>query len=211
MFGYYSAAYVIDLPQVGRRRLQMFSFGVSAILFMTTAALFNSASPAVLTTLYFASNYFGNFGANVTTYVMAAESYPTELRGTCHGLSAFCGKFGALIATVSFGLISTASIFWVCGFVSIAGLVLTFAFSVDLTRVSLAEHDAQLELFLEGRPEAYKGKLNAKEHLSNFELWTGLHGEYQPDWAAKLVRQDTMRLTNHKNASAVVEDAKADS
>jgi hypothetical protein len=26
-----------------------------------------------------------NFGPNVTTYVMAAETYPTELRGTLHG------------------------------------------------------------------------------------------------------------------------------
>lgn len=35
--------------------------------------------------LYFFSSYCVNFGPNVTTYVMAAETYPTELRGTLHG------------------------------------------------------------------------------------------------------------------------------
>lgn len=119
---------------------------------------------------------------------MAAETYPTELRGTCHGLSAFSGKAGALIATIVFGKISTVEIFWICGAVSAIGLVFTFLFSVDLTRVSLAEHDAQLELFLEGRPEAYKGKLNAPEHLSFWERATGRHGEFDPKWARKLVQ-----------------------
>ncbi len=35
--------------------------------------------------LYFFSSFVVNFGPNVTSYVMAAETYPTELRGTCHG------------------------------------------------------------------------------------------------------------------------------
>jgi hypothetical protein len=56
-------------------------------------------------------------------------------------------------------------------------------FSCDLTGLSLAEHDAQLELLLEDRVAEYKGQLNAPEHLSNYELWTGRHGQYDPDWA----------------------------
>jgi len=72
----------------------------------------------------------------------------------------------------------------------VAGVVFTYVFCTDLNRVSSAEHDAQLELFLEGRPESYKGKLNAKEHLSNWELWTGRHGQYDPHWAGKLVESE---------------------
>lgn len=165
----------------------MASFGICAGLFMTTAAIFDTARSETLMFLYFASSFFGNFGVNVTTYVVAAETYPTELRATCHGLSAFLGKLGALLATILFDSMSTAEIFWACGTVSILGLIVTFIFTVDLTHVSLAELEAQLELFLEGKLARYTGKLNAPQHLSNFEIWTGRHGEYDPLWASKLL------------------------
>jgi MFS family permease len=185
--GYYCAARVIDIPGIGRKKLQMASFAVCAALFMTTAAIFDTGKTQTLMFLYFASSFFGNFGVNVTTYVVAAETYPSELRATCHGLSAFMGKLGALLATILFDSMSAAGIFWACGVVSIVGFFVTYIFTVDLTRVSLAELDAQLELFLEGKLARYKGKLNAPQHLSNFELWTGRHGEYDPPWATKLL------------------------
>jgi nitrate/nitrite transporter NarK len=78
---------------------------------------------------------------------MAAETYPTELRATCHGISAFLGKCGALVATIVFAYLEADQIFFTCAATSVVGLFLTALFSVDLTRVPLAEHDAQLELF----------------------------------------------------------------
>ena len=45
----------------------------------------------------------------------------------------------------------------------------------------------------QGRVEDYKGKLNARKHLSLYEKLTGRHGEYQPDWAISLVRKDMER------------------
>ena len=74
------------------------------------------------------------------------------------------------------------------------GALFTFFFSVDLTHVSLAEHDVQLELFLEGRLDEYKGKLNDKKHLSLFESMTGRHGEYVSHWANDLIKDE---LTMH--------------
>jgi len=198
--GYYCAAAVIDKPVVGRLRLQLFSFAVSAVIFLLTSGVINRASPGALIVLYFLSSFFGQFGSNVTTYVMAAETYPTEVRGTCHGLSAFLGKCGALLATLVFSHVTTKTIFLICGCASIAGFLFTLIFSVDLTHVSLAEHDAQLELFLEGRPEAYKGRLNAPRHLSNWELITGRHGEYDPNWAMKLVDDDTEKAVSEHNS-----------
>lgn len=140
--------------------------------------------------LFFFTNFIVNFGANTTTYVMAAETYPVELRGTCHGLSAFSGKVGALIATIVFGYLTAPQIFYVCCGTNLAGFIMTVLFSADMTGVSLDEHAAQLELWLEGRPEEYKGVLNKPEHLSNFEIWTGMHGEYDPDWINKLLKKD---------------------
>ena len=48
---------------------------------------------AAIFALFYLASFFGQLGVNVTTYVMAAESYPAELRSTLHGLSAFSGDF----------------------------------------------------------------------------------------------------------------------
>jgi MFS family permease len=198
LLGYYAAAKVIDIERVGRMRLQMFSFLMCSILFLITSLIFESAQSGVIMVLFFASSFFGNFGANVTTYVMAAETYPTELRSTCHGISAFAGKAGALLATIAFGLLDTSTIFAVTAATCLMGFLFTWVFSCDLTHVSLAEHDAQLELFLEGRPEKYQGLLNKKEHLTNFEIWTGRHGEFDELWAKKLVAEERrVKLENY--------------
>jgi sugar phosphate permease len=85
LVGYYCAAKVIDMPSIGRVKLQCFSFMLCGVIFLTAGAIFNKTSPQVLMFLYFFSSFVVNFGPNVTTYVMAAETYPTELRGTCHG------------------------------------------------------------------------------------------------------------------------------
>jgi MFS family permease len=185
LVGYYVAASVIDRPHIGRKKLQMASFAILCVLFCLSAALFKSASPGVLMAFYFLSNFFSTFGANTTTYVMAAETYPTELRGTCHGLSAFSGKLGALVATIAFGVVDSETIFWICGAASAVGVVLTYVFSCDMTGLSLAEHDAQLELLMDERLNDYKGKLNCPRHLSNYEIWFERHGEYDPQWMHK--------------------------
>jgi hypothetical protein len=115
------------------------------------------------------------------------------LRATCHGISAFSGKTGALLATLTFGRLTSPQIFYVCGIVSGIGALFTLLFSVDLTHVSLAEHDAQLELFLEGRVHDYKGRLNNQRHLSLYEKLTKRHGEYEENWAMSFVRKDMER------------------
>lgn len=143
-------------------------------------------------------------------------SLPAELRATCHGISAFCGKAGALLAvskqvnptffalnetdgllkTILFSHLNTPQIFYICSGVSFLGLAFTIFFSVDLTHVSLAEHDAQLELFLEDRLDEYKGKLNDAKHLSLFERLTGRHGVYDRDWIYNLIAEEAKKVQN---------------
>ena len=54
------------------------------------------------------------------------------------------GKCGALLSTIVFGMVTTETIFLICGVVGLLGTVLTVLFSVDMTHVSLSEYDVQL-------------------------------------------------------------------
>ena len=58
--------------------------------------------------LFGASYFFAEFGPNTTTFVMAAECYPTSVRATGHGLSAGIAKLGAFIGVYLFPQISSA-------------------------------------------------------------------------------------------------------
>jgi hypothetical protein len=200
LIAYYVAAYIIDRPSIGRRKVQAFFFLVVSVIFFIMAFIIDQASSTLLLILYFMTSFFGQF-VNTTTFVMAAETYPTELRGTLHGLSAFFGKTGALISTIVFGQVDTSTIFLICGIVGVIGTILTTVFSPDLTQVSLSEHDAQLELFLEGRVQEYKGKLNKPDHLSLIERMMGWHGEYDPNWAQKFVASETLHGNGPKFSS----------
>lgn len=52
--------------------------------------------------LYCLANFFQNFGPNVTTFIIPGEVFPTRYRATGHGISAACGKLGAIVAQVIF-------------------------------------------------------------------------------------------------------------
>jgi hypothetical protein len=52
------------------------------------------------------ANFFLNFGPNVTTFVIPGELFPTRYRTSSFGISAACGKFGAIIAQVMFAKLS---------------------------------------------------------------------------------------------------------
>jgi hypothetical protein len=102
----------------------------------------------------------------------------------------------------------TEDILFIAGAACLVALLFTIVFSQDLTHVSLAEHDAQLELFLEGHPESYKGALNKNAHLSMYQQWSGHHGEYDPLWKTQLLAQ--YRRTNTRGSSVLAEQAPAE-
>ena len=55
--------------------------------------------------LYCIANFFLNFGPNTTTFVVPGEVFPTRYRTTAYGITAACGKLGAVIAQI---LLATA-------------------------------------------------------------------------------------------------------
>jgi PHS family inorganic phosphate transporter-like MFS transporter len=52
--------------------------------------------------LYCLANFFANFGPNVTTFIIPGEIFPTRYRSTAHGITAACGKLGAIVSQIIF-------------------------------------------------------------------------------------------------------------
>eukprot|EP00887_Chlorella_sp_A99_P005874 scaffold1.g5874.t1 len=108
--GYYAAALTIDRRWMGRVRMQMMGFAWLSALFLPCAVAYHQLTdPAsslipLFQFLYFFSSFWGQFGPNATTWLLPAETVPTEMRARCHGFAAAVGKAGAVVAGVVFGL-----------------------------------------------------------------------------------------------------------
>jgi len=88
----------------GVRWLQFWGFAGTAVTTLLIGvlwpALINNIN-GVLLLLYYLS--YGTYWiANVTTYTMSTLLYPPTIRGTMNGLSAACGKVGAIIGVTLF-------------------------------------------------------------------------------------------------------------
>ena len=62
-----------------------------------------------------------SWGVNVSTFVLPAVLFPCEMRGTAHGVSAACGKAGAVVGTFMYKPIANiaglSTVLWVqCAF-----------------------------------------------------------------------------------------------
>ena len=106
--GYWTAVYLIE-TRLGRKSLQVLGFLLMAVLYCVMAAAFDAikSTYGVFMTLYALSFFFTNAGPNTTTYVLAAESFPTEVRATLHGISAAAGKLGAALGSGTFPSVGT--------------------------------------------------------------------------------------------------------
>jgi PHS family inorganic phosphate transporter-like MFS transporter len=101
------------LERVGRKNVQMMGFTAMGILFLI-CGLFRDwflaegapfSRKVLFLVLYSLTFLFSNFGPNTTTFVIPGEIYPAEVRATCHGVSAACGKLGAATGAFFFPLV----------------------------------------------------------------------------------------------------------
>ncbi|OZJ04117.1 hypothetical protein BZG36_02864 [Bifiguratus adelaidae] len=101
--GYYATVFLVE--RIGRKTIQLIGFIMNTILFVIIAAAYeplsNNALPAFIV-LFVLVQFFFQFGANATTFIIPAEVYPTRFRATAHGFSAASGKAGAIIAAFGF-------------------------------------------------------------------------------------------------------------
>ena len=80
---------------------------------------------------YGLSFFFSNCGPNTTTFVLPSEVFPTEVRATCHGISAAAGKIGAVVGGAALRPVldshGLGTVMVVCGAVALLGFACTYA------------------------------------------------------------------------------------
>ena len=148
--GHYSAAAIVDDPDVGRLALQQVGFVITGTLFLLCGALDDQLSSKWLVVLYFLASFFGQCGPNCTTYLIPAEVFPTNMLTICHGISAASGKLGAIIASILFQYLSVCDLFLLSGCASLAATGLTFLTLPETTTLDLHEIDKQWANSLSG-------------------------------------------------------------
>ena len=81
----------------------------------------SNRNPPSCLQIYFFSSFWGQFGPNCTTFLLAGELYPTEVRTTAHGMSAGTAKLGALWASVWFNYLTKRTQFWLTASFNVGG------------------------------------------------------------------------------------------
>lgn len=99
--GYWVTVATIDT--IGRKPIQLLGFVILTALFAIIGFAYHKLSGTTLLGLYIVSQFFQNFGPNTTTFIVPGECFPTRYRSTAHGISAACGKVGAIIAQTALG------------------------------------------------------------------------------------------------------------
>ncbi len=130
--GYWVGVALID--RIGRRRLQLFGFGMMSGVFAVMAGTLShlQSNRALFFFVYGLSFFFSNCGPNLTTFVVPSELYPTRVRATLHGLSAALGKAGAVVGGAAMPALLDATsldrVLYLNAGLSVLGLVVTYLF-----------------------------------------------------------------------------------
>nr|MDA8343195.1 MFS transporter [Actinomycetota bacterium] len=104
--GYFLAVHFMD--RIGHRRLQWIGFLGMGTAFLLIGVIPNLTTLVVPFLLLFGVSYFfAEFGPNTTTFVLAAEMYPTRARATGNGISAGVAKVGAFLGVYLFPIIKS--------------------------------------------------------------------------------------------------------
>ncbi|KAK3291161.1 major facilitator superfamily domain-containing protein [Chaetomium fimeti] len=86
---------------VSRKTHFVWTTGILTILFAVTAVTvsqtYGKPSHFASMVFYALTQFMFNLGPNTLTFILAAEAFPTEFRGTCYGIAAASGKVGAII------------------------------------------------------------------------------------------------------------------
>lgn len=94
---------ILLIEKLGRIKLQIIGFlGMTVGLILLLTSLFFDHKDSSLHTVFIFTgftifNFLLNLGPNATTFTIAAEVYPTQIRASGHGFAAAFAKFGAFL------------------------------------------------------------------------------------------------------------------
>eukprot|EP00537_Pseudo-nitzschia_pungens_P006046 CAMPEP_0172363438 /NCGR_PEP_ID=MMETSP1060-20121228/6799_1 /TAXON_ID=37318 /ORGANISM="Pseudo-nitzschia pungens, Strain cf. cingulata" /LENGTH=639 /DNA_ID=CAMNT_0013086177 /DNA_START=428 /DNA_END=2347 /DNA_ORIENTATION=+ len=114
------------------RYVMLQGFAAMAVLYATIGAnwTYLEGEPSALVTLYGLTFFFANYGPNTATFVLPSMVFEKEHRSTWNGVSAACGKLGALVGATLFAPASDelgdGIVLLVCAGVALAAFVLTW-------------------------------------------------------------------------------------
>jgi len=145
--GYYVT--LLTIEKLGRKVIQFQGFLMAALFLGILAGRFTTLDNASFVVCFAFLQFFFNFGANSTTYCYPAEVFPTKYRAFAHGISAACGKTGAIISALVFNTltasIGTPNVLWIF----FACCILGAGFTLLLPEVAGRDADAVLAAELE--------------------------------------------------------------
>lgn len=103
---------IMLIERWGSKTLNIVGFTAIAVFCLAFAIAYSTAAEntSLLFGLYCGLVFALNFGPNIGTYVLPAICFPAQCRGTCHGMSAMSGKFGAVVGTFAFTLLGKGSL-----------------------------------------------------------------------------------------------------
>ena len=192
--GYYLAAFLLDHKSYGRRTMQANGFMFLFIFLLISTFAYDKltvpgAGIRAFQAIFFLLNWWNQFGPNATTFLVAAEVYPSSIRASAHGVSAAAGKLGALVPTILYSHIDNKTKFQVVAWFALLGWIVTVLFLPDTTGLDLREQERYWQYVLDGRQKEYHGIAVHPVHLSVFErvvLKRHLAYDAERDQAAKV-------------------------
>lgn len=101
--GYWVTVALID--RIGRFKIQLQGFFFMTVFMFAVSIPYDHwlhHNTTGFLVLYAFTFFFANFGPNSTTFIVPAELFPARFRSTCHGISAACGKAGAIVGSFGF-------------------------------------------------------------------------------------------------------------
>jgi MFS family permease len=144
--GFLIAMWLVD--RVGRIPLQVVGFGMMTVALVLLAVVEGlpgggSAHIALVFVGFALFNTFMNAGPNATTYTLAAEVFPSEIRAAGQGFAAACAKAGAALGVFLFPIlmddIGTSALLAIVAGASALALVVTLAFRIETRGRALDE------------------------------------------------------------------------
>ncbi len=154
--GYYVAAAQMD--KLGRKTIQVLGFLIMALAYAGIWLVPSVVKiPLLFLIIYAVSYFFIEFGPNTTTFLVPSEVFPTNLRGSGHGISAAGGKTGAFLGAFVLPLIlkqiGLSSTMGLLAGVSILGVALTLLTLPEMKQQSLETNEiSEIAPELQRRP-----------------------------------------------------------